>query len=88
VQLVKNASARKPNEIKIIPSAIFSGFIYFLLQFFAMTASDPIPTAIPTSNEAILNHDSTSGSIDIPTEVAVASKPATQALNDGVSIFF
>ena len=53
-----------------------------------MTASDPIPTAIPTSNEAILNHDSTSGSIDIPTEVAVASKPATQALNDGVSIFF
>lgn len=52
-----------------------------------MTASDPTPTAIPTSKEAILNHASTSGSIDIPTEVAVASNPAAQALNDGVSIF-
>ena len=53
-----------------------------------MTASDPIPTAIPTSSEVILNHASTSGNIDIPTEVAVASNPAAQALNDGVSIFF
>ena len=53
-----------------------------------MTASDPIPTAIPTSNDPILNHASTSGSMDIPTEVAVASNPAAQALNDGVSIFF
>jgi hypothetical protein len=87
VHPVKNASARNPNEIKIIPSAICLGFIYFLFQFLAITASDPIPTAIPTSNEAILNHASTSGSIDIPTEVAVASNPAAQALNDGVSIF-
>ncbi len=53
-----------------------------------MTASEPIPTAIPTSSEAILNQASTSGSIDIPTEVAVASNPAAQALNDGVSIIF
>ena len=53
-----------------------------------MTASDPIPTAIPTSNDPILNHASTSGSMDIPTEVAVANIPVTQALNDGVSIFF
>lgn len=52
-----------------------------------MTASEPIPTAIPTSNDPILNQASTSGSIDIPTEVAVASIPAAQALNDGVSIF-
>jgi hypothetical protein len=59
-----------------------TGFHFDLFQFLMITASDPIPTVIPTRSDAIRNHASISGNRDMPMDVAVARTPAIPALSE------